>query len=119
MLELKLKGLKTRKSKMEIEIYNLRYEKSKIESELSEKYKKIQEIDTEILKLSDRSIIITEHAILRYIERVLKINIEELKDAILDKESENLIKFMKPKKLKRDGYSLIVSGNTITTIISE
>ena len=40
MLELKLKGLKTRKSKMEIEIYNLRYEKSKIESELSEKYKK-------------------------------------------------------------------------------
>ena len=91
----------------------------KLNQNYQKSIKKIQEIDTEILKLSDRSIIITEHAILRYIERVLKINIEELKDAILDKESENLIKIMKPKKLKRDGYSLIVSGNTITTIISE
>lgn len=60
--------------------------------------------------------IISEHAILRYLERVKGVDIEELKNEILDHNTVAQIKFAGNCTIKKANYTLVVKNNTIITI---
>jgi pseudouridine-5'-phosphate glycosidase len=62
---------------------------------------------------------ISEHVILRYIERVLVIDIGEIEKKIVDEETERLIKTMKSRKVSRGDFSIIIKNNTFMTVITK
>lgn len=65
---------------------------------------------------SSDSIIVTEHAILRYLERVYEIDIEAVKSEIVA-DSHSAIAFMGSGELKRPaGFTLVIKNNSIVTI---
>ena len=60
---------------------------------------------------------ITEHGLLRYIERVKRVNIDSIKGEILDIfEKED---FRKNGVFEKDGVRYIIQGNKIVTVINK
>jgi hypothetical protein len=69
------------------------------------------------LQKSHEEPIISEHAILRYLERVDGIDLETVKQKIMDEKTKSLVKFMGGNgKITREGFKIIVKNNTIITI---
>lgn len=55
-------------------------------AELTQKEKQIHRLEREIKNLTSKELTVSEHAILRYCERVLNIDIEEIRNNILNDE---------------------------------
>lgn len=68
------------------------------------------------IEASNAEPIISEHAILRYLERVKGLDIEALKQEIMDEQASKHIKFAKNGALKRANYKLIFKNNVIVTV---
>jgi len=67
--------------------------------------------------VNDKGIIVSEHAILRYLERVGKLDIESVQKQILTKEVENQIGILNGNgKISIDGYTIVIKNSVITTI---
>lgn len=119
--ETTLKSLKTRLEKeyasarvLEMEIKSLNKKKDII-------YKNIRSLKDSIDKIGKEYLVISEHAILRYIERVEIIPIEEVKAKVL---SEQLIKMWKilgngEYPIGDTGACAIIKNGIITTIKRE
>lgn len=60
--------------------------------------------------------IVTEHALLRYIERFMAVDLESVRRAILTENAVKLIKFTKTGKVTTDGRRLIVKNGTVVTV---
>lgn len=111
-----LKTLLRREKELLSEIEDIKRTKKDIERNLGSKTKKLEVIRNQIAGCQ-KEVIVSEHAILRYIERVLGIDIEEVRKIIVDDDTEILIKNLKPHKINRGEYSIIVENNTVTTVI--
>jgi ribosomal protein L15 len=76
--------------------------------------------DTIIFKmeqLKSKELIISEHAILRYIERVLEINIEKIKSEILTDEIIERNKILGSGKYKNNKkFEVVIKDNIVVTI---
>jgi hypothetical protein len=77
------KVLNTRLKKTFIEIDGLKRRQQTVTSELKEKMKQVQSISDQMNALREKEIVITEHAVLRYLERVKGIDIESIKKEML------------------------------------
>jgi hypothetical protein len=71
-----------------------------------------------IIKRKQNQEIISDHAVLRYIERVLKISTSQIRDRLKGKDI-NRIKEMKSGSIDRDEYSLVVANGIVTTILGD
>lgn len=60
--------------------------------------------------------IVSEHAMLRYLQRVKGVDLEALTAEIMDETTAKHIKFARNGKLKRASHSLIFRNNTIVTV---
>lgn len=118
MTEHKLKGLQTYKQKLKNELIVKKWERDDLNINIKNIEDKIADINKEILILKNTSkeVIISEHAIIRYLERVMGINIEEIKKSIVNEEQTKLIKSFQPKKLKTENMTLIIRDNVIITV---
>lgn len=65
--------------------------------------------------------VVTEHAILRYIEIQFKIDINEIKNKILSEETLVTLKTLglKTGKIKTDDFTIVIKDNQIVTLIKE
>lgn len=65
--------------------------------------------------------VVTEHAILRYIEINFKIDINEIKNKILSEENLVTLKTLglKTGKIKTDDFTIVIKDNQIVTLIKE
>lgn len=70
----------------------------------------------DIIRNTNKEIRVTEHAILRYCERVLKINVEEIKNKIM-KEEDKIRLLGGNTKIKKDNYSIVVKDYNIVTVV--
>lgn len=117
--------------KLAHELKRLQSDKERVESEvkqikqiISESNKKVNDlngkkkgIEKKIEALAQKDIIVTEHALLRYIERIYGLNLEELKNEILTDESKAMIKFANGNgKFTLNGVKLIVKNSTVVTV---
>jgi predicted nuclease with TOPRIM domain len=77
-----------------------------------------KDIKHNINNLSNKEIIITEHAILRYIERILKVDINDVKSNILTDEVKKQIEFLNGTrgKIHNNGSILVIENNKIITV---
>jgi predicted nuclease with TOPRIM domain len=115
----KLKELQSRREKLKNIIHGLKQEQSEISRELTQKENKLKNIMEEISHLSPKKTIVSEHAMLRYIERVIGTDLKEIKDSIVDPELEKLMGCLGNGKYPiQDGkFQIIVKDGTVTTVL--
>ena len=65
---------------------------------------------------NNNDVVISEHAILRYLERVKGFNLEDIKNEMLDARTRESLKVLPVNKIKCDGYNLIIKNKVITTV---
>ncbi len=113
-----LKGLQTKISLLEEEIKAIQDQKLDITRRYNSKAQELDKAKGDLKKLTNKAnIIVSEHAILRYLERVKEINIDEIKSAILTKSFLYLY-----DQLGTDGeypngeVQLVVKQGVVTTI---
>jgi len=110
-----LKQLHTLKQKRKEEISLINTQLSQLQKDKKSRQQCLKEIDDRIEE-SLKEVVITEHAIVRYFERVLGYNLEEIKDRILPPEEKQVIKQLNNCTYPRDGFSLIIKNNKVITI---
>lgn len=112
----------------ETKITKLKSEREILLKDVDEKQKSLAAFKKEIKSLqnkidqirsSSNEIIFSEHAILRYIERVMHIDIEELKEKILPKsEREAILKTSKTLNYKKGDFTLKIQDGVVVTVLT-
>lgn len=93
-------------------------EKEILEAEILSKQKKLKEINTKIkAHYAKGGIDLTDHAIVRYMERRFKINIDLLKAEILTPELLEQMKILGGRgKFISGDYTFVIENNKIITV---
>lgn len=88
-----LKSLETRYKKLLAECDVLQKDISEIEEEMDKKANQATSLSKQIQKLKDKNkdIIVSEHALLRYLERSMNIDLDDVRDKILTDEIKDLV----------------------------
>ena len=116
-----LKQLTSRKHKLSVEITNIK----EIIDELIKKRKELitqfKSLDDRIRKLNDKPTTITEHARMRYIERVMGVDMNKIDEAILNDKTLKILEISKNGKIPitDPGFRAVVKNNTVVTIEGE
>ena len=116
-----LKSLQTRKLQLESELASCRDEisyRSKRESNIQQSLRHINE---EMSKLTEKQPVVSEHATLRYLERVMGIDVEGVKKKMLSERNKKIIKTITSGKipLKDSGFTLVVKDKVIVSVIED
>lgn len=107
----KLKTLQVQRSK-------LLEQKKTLSREMSAIDHQIRDIDEEIDSLTIKEPVITEHALLRYIAAVADLDLEEVKETLLNDKVKDQIHALKSGKFPiGDGMRAVVKNNTIVTVL--
>ncbi len=117
--KIKIKGLKSQLKIMEGEAQALKIKLANIQKEYHLKLKIINEIKTEIDKFNlSNTIEISDHAIVRYTERVLGYDIDYIKKQILTTEIQELIETLGGNgNYPNKDFKVVVKNNTVVTIV--
>jgi predicted nuclease with TOPRIM domain len=114
-----LKQKQTYLNKLNGEIEAKKTEKSHLDKELNVLIGKQKALNEEIKKLQENSgeLIISEHAIIRYIERVIGININDIKEAIYSETLINQVSILGNGNYPiGNGVKAVVKNNVVVTI---
>ena len=113
-----LKGLKTQLAQATAKRDLLQQEVFHTQKEVHTLTTRIKSLNNRIKQLQeqDQEPIISEHAILRYLERVKGIDIDALKQEIMDDKTAENIKFLKSGKIKRAEYDMVIQDNVVVSI---
>ncbi len=117
-----LKRLTVLLEKLEGEMEALKMQKVSIGQEIQAKNTQVIKVKNELKKLNKKSdnLIVSEHAILRYLERVKKVDLELLCGEILTKEViENYMQLGDGKYPINNEYKVVIKDNVVLTVIDE
>ena len=113
-----LKKLQTRlniaKQDLVAEKQSLRLTNQKV----AQMQRQVEELEQQVKAVPmNVGVVVSEHALLRYLERVKKIDMAALVDEILDEKSKSLIDFAKGNcTVKRSDCHLVVKNNVVVTV---
>ncbi len=108
--------------KLEGEMEALKMQKISIGQEIQAKNTQVIKVRNELKKLNKKSdnLIVSEHAILRYLERVKKVDLELLCDEILTKEVIEAYQQLGDGKYPiNNEYKVVIKDNVVLTVIDE
>ena len=117
-----IKSLSTQIEKSRLEISSKESQLRLIQEELRVKQSHLQKLQTELdyLKSSSNKLIISEHALLRYLERVYKLDLEKLSSEIIpDTLKATIEELGNGEYHTQEGYSLKVHDNVVVTILDD
>lgn len=128
-----LKNLQTQLTKAEAQLKGAKEEKSLANQKVSTVEGRVKSLKQKIDRLTKKNdkIVITEHAMLRYLERVYGLDIAALKQEMMPDKTEETIKTMGGGKFpvtpngssvsltrQFDQFTLLVKRNTVTSVIT-
>lgn len=115
-----LKALQSRLKDAQAEEQTARDKLNRVAKELGDAEDRRAAIERSIRELTEaaKEPIVSEHALLRYIERFMGVDLESVRRAILTENAVKLIRFTKSGKINTDGRRLIVKNGTVVTIES-
>lgn len=115
----KLKQLNSLKRKCEAEINVLKIDSDNIKNEIKQKKKYLDGINKQIKEINSKSdLIISEHAIIRYLERVLDFDINKLESELIpDKVKKQIAILGNGTYSIGNSHKIVVKDNTIITVI--
>ena len=113
-----LKGLQSRLAKKEAELTSLKEEKIDINTKVNVCSREMHSLKERIGKIGkQKNIIVSEHAILRYIERVCGLDIEQYRSDILSVSLINSVEALgNGKHPNPKGFTAVVKDNVVVTI---
>jgi len=116
----KLKSLQSERAHLEHKLKGMKRNQDILTVDISQTIQSIESIDNQIKKLTSRSneIIVTEHAFVRYFERILQYNLEEVRSWILSPHLLSQIKAMGDGTYKCANFRAVVKNNTIVSILT-
>ena len=115
-----LKQLQSESFRIFKEIKNIDTEMEKLKQTKSDKELKLEEVKAKIEDIKADTIIISEHAILRYLERVKGIDLEEIQKEILPTpELRKSIATCGDGKYMVDEFALRIKKNVVVTILTK
>jgi hypothetical protein len=117
-----LKQYESQMAKLKAEISALENNIAQMRKELSLKYRLKSELLAKIQNLQQpNEIVVSEHAVLRYLERVQGIGLDEIRKKILTSSVVDLIDKLEAGNgqypVKEGGFSIRLKDNVIVTII--
>ncbi len=115
---IKLKGLQTQINKLESEISLKKGDISTKQRELGVKIRRLSELNSELKKLQgNKELIVSEHAIIRYLERCRGVNIGEVIAEIKNETITGLYEKLGGSGIYPcDEFKAVVKNNIIVTI---
>lgn len=113
-----LKKLNTLQVKLQSEIEAIKIEREILNNKLQNAERNLGKIREEIKKLKEgNKIIVSEHAMLRYIERVLGIDLKEIERRILTDEVKEQYKIVGNGRFPiNDEFRALIRDNVVVTI---
>lgn len=114
-----LKSLQVRQNMLNNEVVELRRKSMALAQEIAVKRAEMEEINTRMSDMHKKDIVVTEHAILRYVERVMGIDTEAIKARILSPENRRAIGFAGSCKIKSDGLTFVVKNRAVVSVIAK
>ncbi len=114
------KALETRRNRLQAirKILNVEIEDKKLES--SSLKKRIVSLQTEIDNLRRKlpsKIMVSEHAMLRYLDRIRGVDLQEVQDEILTQESIDIINQLGNCSINTPaGFKIVVKNNTVVSV---
>ncbi|MDD5201980.1 MAG: hypothetical protein PHH41_02440, partial [Sulfurimonas sp.] len=103
-----------------IEIDNTKAQQKVLQSSMDKQLAQLKKYQEELLTLQmdSKEIIISEHAILRYLERVYKLNITKLYKEIVTPKVQEQIKEFGNGTYSVEAFSIKVVDNVVVTILT-
>ncbi len=111
-----LKGLQTRQTKIKSTLSLLKQDESDLKRRKNKALQDLQQIESKMHSINKAEPSFTEHGMLRYLERVMMINLADIKNSVLDEKTVKTIKTIGTGKIPQNGYTLVVKNNKIVTI---
>lgn len=113
-----LKSLQTHKSKLESKLTKQKFERTEISQQVSKTEQQIKFIEYKISAFKEKELRVSEHAILRYLERKEGIDIKEIKEKILSPWVRTCHEQLGSGKfpLKDNDLKAIIKDNVVVTI---
>ena len=114
-----LKQLHSRKAKLEVDLIENQRQVDEALSRHGKTKSQLNTVRKEISALQEKEITVTEHAMLKYLERMYGVDLEDLKKIILTESLKNAIIAYGDGKYPIDLGKVVVVGNSIVTVINE
>jgi hypothetical protein len=113
----KLKSLQVNQTRLDCEIKDLKSTIAEANKQLAIKCAQYNAISKEICELHSQTPVITEHALLRYVERILHIDLSTIKKEILSDANVKIIDELRSCKIPVNGkYKVVVKNKSVVTI---
>jgi septation ring formation regulator EzrA len=113
----RLKYLQTSLTELETTLPTLKEKAQVANQNYSRAQNDLAQLKHRIKTLQNKEVIVSEHALLRYIERVMGVDLEEIKNQVLGPETLALIgKLGNGKYPIGNGVRAVVKNNTVVTI---
>jgi len=115
-----LKQLQSYKQKLELELQGLKLEQSEFSKKINILKEKIDESNhrIEVLKRNTKELIVSEHAILRYLERIYHLDMEKIKQEIVPKDIDNVL-HLGNATITFETHKIKVIDNIVITILEK
>jgi hypothetical protein len=78
-----------------------------------------QHIATLSARGENKEVRVSDHALLRYIERAMGVDLDEFRAAILTEQNRKAIEFAGDCTIKSNGVEFIVKNRTVVTVIAK
>ena len=85
-------------------------------NQLEGKLNNLVKEEADVTRRINRAPAVSDHAVIRYIERVMNFDVDQIRREIIGKDGQN-IKTMDDGPIERDGYQLEIMNNTVVTVI--
>jgi hypothetical protein len=113
-----LKGLQVQLAKEQANSKVLKEEFSLAQRKFNQSQAAVKSLEARIIALQTEAPapIVSEHALLRYLERHKGVNFDALREEILGEGTAKAIAFAKSGRIKKGNLSLVVKDNVVVTI---
>lgn len=113
-----LKQLQSRKSKLEVKIKDLSITAKESQRDYSKAMGQLKAVEQEIKGFADVEVVVSEHALLRYMERVMGFDLEMVRSAILNPDNLMMIQKLGSGRYPLPGGGrIVVKDNVIVSIV--
>lgn len=115
-----LKSLQTRKSKALVDLQTAKDERKEASNTINHINNIIKNLDKQIEELTEKDLVVSEHAILRYLERKYSLDLEVIRQEIATDTVKDQHKLLGAGKYPiGDGMKAVIKDNTIVSVIGK
>ena len=116
-----LKRFQSLHQQLQLELKALQESGTRLKMEIATKEKQIKEVEEKIHKLkgANENIIVSEHAIIRYLERVYRLDLEKIKQEILPERIAAQAKIIGNGRYGVIDHTLLIKDNVVVTVLTD